>query len=75
MGVAIATVIDGRKQFFNYGVQNVSSYNITEDTLFSINSATKVFTSVILASLVTSNKILLDERIQPRIPYYLMPIR
>lgn len=59
--------------YFNYGVRNQSSAIVSEDTIFAINSMTKVFTGISLAAFVNSGSLHLEDLIQPFIPEHVMP--
>ena len=52
-------------QFFSYGVQNgTGSLGVTPDTLFNINSMTKVFTALVLAEQANAGVVALDDAVQ-----------
>lgn len=75
MGISVAVYTpDCGESYFNYGVQNQTSTKVSEDTIFALNSMTKVFTGVSLAYLRTKELLDLTDRIQPFIPNHHMPV-
>lgn len=75
MGISVAVFTpDCGESYFNYGFQNQSSAKVSEDTIFSLNSMTKVFTGVSLAYLQTKKRLNLTDHIQPFIPDHHMPV-
>jgi CubicO group peptidase (beta-lactamase class C family) len=61
MGISVGVVTPDGAMYFNYGKLNVSGPSVTEDTLFAINSMSKVFTGIALAEHVASATTI-DER-------------
>ncbi len=75
MGISVGVVTPEGIRYFNYGVQNQTSLAVNENTIFSINSMTKVFTAIALADhVVNKNTVKIENRIQPLIPDHKMPI-
>ena len=49
-GLAVAVIVDGRAQYFNYGVaSSASQQKVSRDTLFEIGSVSKTFTATLAA--------------------------
>lgn len=56
-------------QFYGYGrLSNTSNAMVDENTIFSIGSATKVFTTILLADMVNKGLINLDDLIENYLP-------
>ncbi len=65
MGISVGVLTpDHGMSFFNYGRQNSSGPLVTADTIFAVNSMTKVFTSVALAYMNNQQRVHLNDSIQ-----------
>jgi len=76
MGISVGVITPDGTGFFNYGYQNLSAPAVTEDTIYSINSMTKVFTGICLARAIIegqSKKLTLDSLVQPYYTGHLLP--
>src|SRR5713226_8811159 len=61
-GMAVAVHLEGRTQFFNYGMADVARKEpITSDVLFNLASVTKVFLSTLLAQSVKRGEVALED--------------
>jgi beta-lactamase class C len=61
-GVAVVVHIDGRTQFFNYGLADaVRTQSVTSDALFNLASVGKAFTATLLAQAVKQGELALDD--------------
>ena len=75
MGISVAVLTpDCGESYFSYGVQNQSSAKVTEDTIFALNSMTKVFTGISLAYWHIKNHVNLTDDIQQFIPEHHIPV-
>jgi CubicO group peptidase (beta-lactamase class C family) len=74
MGISVGVFsADLGELYYNYGVRNQSSSTVDEDTIFPVNSMTKVFTGISLAAFANSGSLQLEDFIQPFIPDHVMP--
>jgi len=74
MGISVGIITPNNgATYYSYGQQNLSGPAVTQDTIYAVNSMTKVFTSVVLADLNNQHRLLLDDPIQPFIPDHVMP--
>jgi CubicO group peptidase (beta-lactamase class C family) len=63
-GLAVAIVQDGEAQFYGYGTTGgPTPMKPDADSIFEIGSITKVFTSLVLADMVTRGQVALDDRL------------
>ncbi len=71
-GVAIGIVQGSAPVYLKgYGVRNIQTQKpVTADTLFSIGSCTKAFTSASIAMLVDEGKINWDDKVDQSIPFF-----
>src|SRR4051812_3349070 len=61
-GMAVALMIDGRTEFFNFGMADTARKQaMTSDALFNLASVGKVFTSTLLAQAVKRGEVALDD--------------
>jgi beta-lactamase class C len=61
-GAAVAVRIEGRTQFFNYGVADLANERrVTADTLFNLGSLRKVFEATLLAQAAEAGGLSLDD--------------
>ena len=61
-GMAVALTIDGRTEFFNFGMADTARKQaMTSDSLFNLASVGKVFTSTLLAQAVKRGGVALDD--------------
>ena len=61
-GMAVALTIDGRTEFFNFGMADTARKQaMTSDALFNLASVGKVFTSTLLAQAVKRGEVALDD--------------
>ena len=61
-GMAVALSIDGRTEFFNFGMADTARKQaMTSDALFNLASVGKVFTSTLLAQAVKRGEVALDD--------------
>lgn len=75
MGISVGIITpDNGATYYNYGQQSLSGPSVTEDTIYAVNSMTKVFTSVVLAYLSNEHRLQLDDPIQHFIPDHIMPL-
>ena len=68
-GVAVAWVDEKGVQFFQTGhFARTDDRPVTPDTQFEIGSVTKVFTSLVLADMVSRNEVALDDPAAKHLP-------
>ena len=61
-GVAVAVQINGKTQFFNYGMaDNAQNRQVTADSIFNLGSVGKVFATTLLAQAVKQGELSLDD--------------
>jgi beta-lactamase class C len=61
-GVAVAVRMDGKTQFFNYGMADVAkNRQVTADSIFNLGSVGKVFATTLLAQGVKQGELSLDD--------------
>ena len=61
-GIAVAVTVDGRQQFFNFGVASKERNTpVTQDTLFELGSVSKTFTATLIAYAQALGKLSLDD--------------
>jgi beta-lactamase class C len=61
-GVAVAVRMDGKTQFFNYGMaDNAQNGQVTADSIFNLGSVGKVFATTLLAQAVKQGELSLDD--------------
>src|SRR6187397_1763520 len=61
-GMAVVLSIDGRTEFFNFGMADAARKQaMTSDALFNLASVGKVFTSTLLAQAVKRGEVALDD--------------
>ena len=67
--LAIGFIDPNGTQFYGYGkLSNSSNATVNENTIFSIGSITKVFTTILLADMVNKGLINLDDPIEKYLP-------
>jgi D-alanyl-D-alanine-carboxypeptidase/D-alanyl-D-alanine-endopeptidase len=67
--IAIGFVDPNGTQFYGHGkMSNTSNATVDENTIFSIGSTTKVFTTILLADMVNKGLIKLDDPIEKYLP-------
>jgi serine-type D-Ala-D-Ala carboxypeptidase/endopeptidase len=67
--IAIGFIDPNGTQFYSYGrMSNTSNAKVDENTVFSIASLTKVFTTTLLADMVNKGLINLDDPIEKYLP-------
>ena len=67
--IAIGFIDPNGTQFYSHGkISNSSNYAVDENTVFSIGSTTKVFTTVLLADMVDKGLVKLDDPIEKYLP-------
>ena len=67
--MAIGFIDPNGTQFYGYGkLSNSSNATVNENTIFSIGSITKVFTTILLADMVNKGLINLDDPIEKYLP-------
>ncbi len=63
-GIAVYIYKNGKEQEYLYGYSNLKNKTlITNNTLFELGSITKTFTGLVLAKLITNNKVGLEDKI------------
>jgi beta-lactamase class C len=61
-GVAVAVQMNGKTQFFNYGMaDNAQNRSVTADSIFNLGSVGKVFATTLLAQAVKQGELSLDD--------------
>jgi beta-lactamase class C len=61
-GVAVAVQMNGKTQFFNYGMaDNAQNRPVTPDAIFNLGSVGKVFATTLLAQAVKNGELSLDD--------------
>ncbi len=69
IGVSVATIENGNINFINLGfADKLKTKPVNQNTLFEIGSATKLFTSTALATMVDEGKVQLAEPVQKYLP-------
>lgn len=70
LGLVVGVTRDGDRQVFGYGRVTLDGRPQvpSEDTIFEIGSITKVFTGVLLADLVRSKRLRLEDSLQRHLP-------
>ena len=69
--IAIGFIDPNGTQFYGYGkLSNSSNATVNENTIFSIGSITKVFTTILLADMVDKGLVNLDDPIEKYLPSY-----
>ena len=67
--IAIGFIDPNGTQFYSHGkMSNTSNATVDENTIFSIGSNTKVFTTILLADMVNKGLIKLDDPIEKYLP-------
>jgi serine-type D-Ala-D-Ala carboxypeptidase/endopeptidase len=67
---------DGGREFHGYGKTKLDGFAPTKQTLFEIGSVTKTFTGLLLAQMVESKQLKLDDPVRLRLPAdFVMPKR
>ena len=68
--MAIGLIDPNGTQFYGYGKLSNTSNNVTidENTVFTIGSTTKVFTTILLADMISKGLINLDDPIEKYLP-------
>jgi serine-type D-Ala-D-Ala carboxypeptidase/endopeptidase len=67
--IAIGFIDPNGTQFYGHGkLSNTSNATVDENTIFSIGSATKVFTTTLLADMVNKGLIMLNDPIEKYLP-------
>jgi serine-type D-Ala-D-Ala carboxypeptidase/endopeptidase len=67
--IAIGFIDPNGTQFYGHGkLSNTSNATVDENTIFSIGSATKVFTTILLADMVNKGLIMLNDPIEKYLP-------
>lgn len=75
MGISVGVITpDFGENFFSYGRQNISGPTVDENTIFAINSMTKVFTGICLAYVSQQYGVKLDAKMQPYALEHFLPI-
>ena len=68
-GLAIAITVDGKPQFYNYGVASRETQQpVSNSTLFEIGSISKTFTATLATYAQASGKLLLTDRPSAYVP-------
>lgn len=67
-GMSIGLIGGGKAKTFHYGQTSTHGKMPTDQTLYEIGSASKVFTGVLLADAVVSNKVKLDQAAEDLLP-------
>ncbi len=63
-GIAIYVYKDGKEQEYLYGYSSLKNKTlVTDKTLFELGSITKTFTGLVLAKLITTHRVNLDDKI------------
>lgn len=75
VGLAAAAVQDGETVFAARGVADESGSLVDEHTDFEVGSVSKVFTALLLATLVSSGEVRLDEPLADFYPELRIPVR
>ncbi len=71
--IAIGFIDPNGTQFYGHGkMSNTSNATVDENTVFSIGSTTKVFTTTLLADMVNKGLIKLDDPIEKYLPSYVI---
>ena len=69
--IVIGFIDPNGTQFYSHGkMSNVNNVTVDENTVFSIGSTTKVFTTILLADLVNKGLVKLDDPIEKYLPSY-----
>jgi CubicO group peptidase (beta-lactamase class C family) len=69
--IVIGFIDPNGTQFYSHGkMSNVNNATVDENTVFSIGSTTKVFTTILLADLVSKGLVKLDDPIENYLPSY-----
>ena len=69
--IAIGFIDPNGTQFYGHGkMSNTSNATVDENTIFSIGSTTKVFTTILLADMVDKGLVKLDDPIEKYLPSY-----
>ena len=75
VGLAAATVQDGETVFAAHGVADESGSLVDEHTDFEVGSVSKVFTALLLATMVGAGEVRLDEPLADLYPELTIPVR
>jgi len=67
-GLIVGIISERGRQFFKYGKQCRGGKAVEGSTLFELGSVTKVFTSILLADIVSRGKMNLDDPIEKFLP-------
>lgn len=68
-GVAVTVVIDGKSEFFNYGVASRETRQpVASDTLFEIGSISKTFTATLAAYAQVNGEVSLSDPVSKYLP-------
>jgi D-alanyl-D-alanine-carboxypeptidase/D-alanyl-D-alanine-endopeptidase len=68
-GIVVGLVNPNGTQFYGYGnMSNANPITVDKDTIFAIGSITKVFTTILLADMVNSGLVNLDDPIEKYFP-------
>jgi len=74
VGAAAAIIDHGKISFYTQGKKSISGNDlISEDTIFEIGSVTKVFTTLLLADMVSKGEVQLDDPIEMYLPGVKIP--
>lgn len=69
VGTVVASWDNSQEDYFAYGLANITNKQpITKQSVFEIGSITKTFTSLMLAELVVTGKVKLDDPVQKFLP-------
>src|SRR3990170_6143629 len=69
VGIAVCVVTPNRKRFVAWGRERLGDAPpVTSDTVFEIGSITKVFTALLLASMVRNEEVGLDDPVARHLP-------
>lgn len=68
-GMAVAVTINGKQQYFNYGVASKETGKpVTQDTLFEIGSVSKTYTATLIAYAQATGKLALTDKASKVLP-------
>ncbi|WCM53203.1 beta-lactamase [Pseudomonas sp. WJP1] len=68
-GMAVAVTLNGKQQYFNYGVASKETGSpVTQDTLFEIGSVSKTYTATLLAYAQATGKLALTDNASTVLP-------
>lgn len=72
--IAVGVIDSNGVHFYNYGKTKIENgKNVDEETIYEIGSVSKVFTSLLLAEIVTEGKMNLDDPIEKYLPNIQVP--